>query len=846
MPIYQFGQFHFDECRGSLTSLDEELPNSKENQVEIQLRHKVANLLAYLIKNSTRIISKEELLTELWQHGDYRENSLTQSIRELRSALGDKAKAPSFIKTFPQRGYQWIHEVSAISHNDSADVNKTDAVKKNTGHVSVDEVPTKHEQDVRRLVVEKHTDECEANSTQSPDKSTSKSSNNNSSKNLNTQRNRYITLAAVLVFFLVLLLLNKNTATPSQQDNPATAAQSAVKSLLVLPFINATEKPSMAWLELGLADMLAIDLQRHGSTAGKIFHVTPPAVANALLLNAQLQWPTLPIHIRSLLREHNIEAAIFASVRLHKNQQVLDFQIIYANGKTQQGSISYPSLPGALQSISQQLLHLLDPNKKRPLASVEDNPIASQAIAQGMQALQKEGPARAKKYFQAALLLEEENHWAQAYSARSSFDLGLWQEAEHEFANISASALADDASLDAFIHYWLAEISYRRGAVDVDNTVNIAITKAEAASDAKQMVRSYRLKANIAWQKHDWPAHKEWSAKAHSLFAVNNELYAEADKLFYLGRPSNAGLEKSPDNDLQENQANLLKALNFYQQLGNQGMIAASQFAIAQNYSFDLATRASALQHTLALYKTLQQPYELAQALNYAGFYQMQLHNGHTASGYFSQARAIAQTLGAKHLAEMSNFYLAFAQLDQGLDQSALGRHGKEEKKLHLAVSSLETFIANTSSQELHASALVFLGWANTELGQFDLALVQLTEAKNLNIQLSMLTTLAYSNYSIMRIHLERGDYPAVIAMADEKITTRLQASFLARAYYEASQAEQAIQVLSNFKISHASLWQGKDEIRLAQYQASLAGAKLNLADEPKAHLIYCESDWQL
>ena len=66
MSIYQFGQFNFDESRGSLTSLDKELQDSNENQVEIQLRHKVANLLAYLIKNSTRIISKEELLTELW------------------------------------------------------------------------------------------------------------------------------------------------------------------------------------------------------------------------------------------------------------------------------------------------------------------------------------------------------------------------------------------------------------------------------------------------------------------------------------------------------------------------------------------------------------------------------------------------------------------------------------------------------------------------------------------------------------------------------------------------------------------------------------------------------------
>ena len=84
-----------------------------------------------------------------------------------------------------------------------------------------------------------------------------------------------------------------------------------------------------------------------------------------MLLDAQLQWPTLPVHIRSLLRENKLQAALFASVRLHKEQQVLDFQIIYVNGKTKQGSISYPSLPGAVNSISQQLLYLLQPDHKK-------------------------------------------------------------------------------------------------------------------------------------------------------------------------------------------------------------------------------------------------------------------------------------------------------------------------------------------------------------------------------------------------------------------------------------------------------------------------------------------------
>jgi len=322
-------------------------------------------------------------------------------------------------------------------------------------------------------------------------------------------------------------------------------------------------------------------------------------------------------------------------------------------------------------------------------------------------------------------------------------------------------------------------------------------------------------------------------------------LNIEADKLFYLGNPSNVGLEVNPDNDLEKNQQYLLQALNFYQQLGDKSKVAASHFAIAQNYTFTLNIRQQSLQQALDLYRQLQHPYELAMALIYAGFYQMQLHDGIAASAYFSEAKTIATQLNAKPLMIDSDFYLAFANLDQGLDQSGLGRHGKNEEKLHEAILQLQRFIKAEPGKIMTANALVFLGWANTELGHFDLALRQLAQAKAINEQYKMPTTFGYSSYSMMRIYLEREDYDAVIDMADETITTRLQASFLARAFYEKGNIEQAIKVLKDLKKKLPQQWQQADEQRLAQYQSVLNGGKLNLGSEPKAHLVYCESDWE-
>ena len=846
MAIYQFSHFSFDDSRGSLSSLEID-KNEAHSQSQlthsqtIQLRNKVANLLSYLIVNRERIVSKEELLDALWQHGDYRENSLTQSIRELRAALGDKAKTPNYVKTYPQRGYQWIQPLLETDEDNTQKV--VPSVESSTPPLSASD---------------NHKKQTELGDNTSLAEITSKqaaSSNNiNSPASLRDLLKKKLTLVIIVIsiclvgFFIGLSNSQKSSLGEfvktefAQESEGSDAAQ--LNSLLVLPFINATNDPSMAWLELGLADMLAIDLQRHDALANNQLHVTPPAVANALIFNAELQWPALPVHIRSLLREHHISAAIFASVRLHNNQQVLDFQIIYANGKTKQGSISYQSLPAALQSISRQLLHLINPKQHKLIKQVDEDPIAAQALAQGMQALQQEGAWHAKKYFEATLVIEPNNYWALAYSARSSIALGQWQIAENNFNNIPKKVLHNDPSLDAFVHYWRAEIAYRQGQAKLIEKVDLALSKAETASDAKQMARSYRLKAKIAWQQKAWPNHKEWLEKADSLFGVTDELSTEAEKLFYLGEPSNPGLEKAPENNLKDNQAKLLKALNFYQQLGNQNMVAQSQLAIAQNYTFPIEKRSLALQSAIELFTQLQQPYELTQALSYAGFFQMQLHNGAKASQYFSKAKAIAEKLAAQPLIELNDFYLAFAALDQGLDQRSLGRHGTNEEKLKQAIEQLTQFIEGKPSADLKASALVFLGWANTELGNYDLALTQLLQAKKQNRQLGMQTTLAYSSYSIMRIHLERKDYQAVIAMADEPITTRLQATYLARAFYEVGQVDKAIAVLANFKISYKNSWQAADELRLGLYQSSLSGINIELAEEPKAHLVYCESDW--
>jgi DNA-binding response OmpR family regulator len=65
----------------------------------LALRPKAFRLLRYLAEHPERLLTQEELLKAIWQHGYVSEGLLRGYIRKLRSTLGDDAKNPRFIET---------------------------------------------------------------------------------------------------------------------------------------------------------------------------------------------------------------------------------------------------------------------------------------------------------------------------------------------------------------------------------------------------------------------------------------------------------------------------------------------------------------------------------------------------------------------------------------------------------------------------------------------------------------------------------------------------------------------------------------------------------------------------
>lgn len=74
----------------------------------VAVEPQVFSLLIYLIQNRNRVVSKEELLDELWGHRYVSESALSTQIKSLRKAVGDDGQRQAVIKTSRGRGYQFV------------------------------------------------------------------------------------------------------------------------------------------------------------------------------------------------------------------------------------------------------------------------------------------------------------------------------------------------------------------------------------------------------------------------------------------------------------------------------------------------------------------------------------------------------------------------------------------------------------------------------------------------------------------------------------------------------------------------------------------------------------------
>src|SRR5262249_2440741 len=84
------------------------------NGQAVALRAKTFDLLLYFIEHRERLVTKDELISNLWRGAPVTMDALVQTVLDLRRVLGDDAQNPRFIKTVSKVGYQLIATVEDV------------------------------------------------------------------------------------------------------------------------------------------------------------------------------------------------------------------------------------------------------------------------------------------------------------------------------------------------------------------------------------------------------------------------------------------------------------------------------------------------------------------------------------------------------------------------------------------------------------------------------------------------------------------------------------------------------------------------------------------------------------
>ena len=86
------------------------------NGNEVLLRPKTFAVLRFLVENTGRLVTKDEIFATVWPNLAVTDDTLVQSIGELRRELGEDG--PRLIKTIPRRGYRFDASVTGLAAGD--------------------------------------------------------------------------------------------------------------------------------------------------------------------------------------------------------------------------------------------------------------------------------------------------------------------------------------------------------------------------------------------------------------------------------------------------------------------------------------------------------------------------------------------------------------------------------------------------------------------------------------------------------------------------------------------------------------------------------------------------------
>jgi TolB-like protein len=105
--IYRFAEFELDLARVELRARGALRP----------LEPQVFALLALLVENRDRLVSREEIIEKVWDNRPVTDAAVASRVKSARQALGDDGTRQRFIRTLHRQGFRFVAPVRALQAN---------------------------------------------------------------------------------------------------------------------------------------------------------------------------------------------------------------------------------------------------------------------------------------------------------------------------------------------------------------------------------------------------------------------------------------------------------------------------------------------------------------------------------------------------------------------------------------------------------------------------------------------------------------------------------------------------------------------------------------------------------
>jgi eukaryotic-like serine/threonine-protein kinase len=231
--IFKFGKFQIDALTRTV----------RREEAVVTLNRRAFDVLLYLVQNPGKVVTREELLKNVWADTFVDENNLAQSISALRRALDEKPGDNNYVVTLPGRGYQFVSPVQPFVPE---------------GPNTVADAPPEAAHGSRGLLFQERTIR------------TSVTTEENEPLSLPAARNqpamRLVAVLAVAATVVAGIYGWKQFHRASPQSNPAAISSTGPsppprRSIAVLGFRNLSGRPEEGWLSTAFAEMLSTELE---------------------------------------------------------------------------------------------------------------------------------------------------------------------------------------------------------------------------------------------------------------------------------------------------------------------------------------------------------------------------------------------------------------------------------------------------------------------------------------------------------------------------------------------------------------------------------------------------------